>query len=359
MAYVPGAGGEGYYDPGAGGTGGEVPPYYGPTPVPPAPARRKTTPPAGCPEGQIRGADGRCAPGTPSDDAGCRHQLGRQDAVYREGACWTTAAWDCKSNPAMVWDDAAGVCRPKNTGTPSQPRADPEGERPPAPAASPAGPARIRSCPEGQARVRDAGGNIICRDIIRHVADAVGIDPSTAGGGGFDPRVDQPEPFRPLSFADILGDPRFMLADAAQQRQLRANAAASGVRGAPALGASAAASQGLLGNMANVLSGQHLAGWQANMARGQDSYNRMAGDFARRWTPVQAGLTHSLGMQAANLGAQQALWGRDDSLWNRWWLPASQQRQQAHARSMADRAGLWGLAGNLLGGGYQAMPLPI
>ena len=221
-------------------------------------------------------------------------------------------------------------------------------------------PERIRQCGPGE--VPDGAGG--CRSVISDIAEQVGVTPGGTGesyaGGGFPALIDQPPEFRPMSFGDVLGDPRYLTAAREQDRALRASAAASGVRGAPLLGAQARAKQGLLGNVAGLLFDQDAAAHGINMARGQDTYNRLAGDFARRLTPIQLGLQHSLGQQGLNLGAQQALWGRDDSMWNRWWLPTSQQRQQQHQMALGRQGGVFGLLNSIFsGGGYQPAELPI
>ena len=132
------------------------------------------------------------------------------------------------------------------------------------------------------------------------------------------PQMRTPE-FRPPSVGDILTDPRYRAAAREQDRAIRAQAAASGVTGAPLITATEDARQGLLGEMMDTLYGQDLGSWGANLQRDQ-------AEFGRAWAPTQFGYQHSLGQAGLGLQGQQAGWNRQNQLFNQWWLPEQQQR---------------------------------
>ena len=133
----------------------------------------------------------------------------------------------------------------------------------------------------------------------------------------FDPRIGQPEPFRPPSVADVLADPRYRMAERELDEQMRAQAAATGTRGAPSLAARSRAKQSLLGNMMGQLYGQGLQSWQAGLQHGQDTHNRFAAQHNRATVPLQMGYSHALGLAGHGLGQQQLGLGHQQLAWQR------------------------------------------
>ena len=141
----------------------------------------------------------------------------------------------------------------------------------------------------------------------------------------FDPRIGQPSVFRPPSVADVLADPRYRMAERELDKQMKAQAAATGTRGAPLLAARSRAKQGLLGDMMGQLYGQGLQSWQAGLQHGQDTHNRFAAQHNRATVPLQMGYSHALGLAGHGLGQQQLGLGQQQLAWQREWLPQQQQ----------------------------------
>ena len=236
---------------------------------------------------------------------------------------------------------------------------DPGGGGPPGDGAGDRTP--MPDCPPGQARVwKDGvrGGEIICQPIVRGGTPAE----IRASLPEFDPLVDQPGPFRPPSLADVLSDPRYLTAAREQDRAIRGTAAASGVRGAPLLAAQAEGRQGLLGGLADRLFGQRLQGWGANVQRGQDTYNRLAGNWQRAWAPTQFGLNFGLQQAGLGHGIGQDLWRRgfDEQRedWRQWWAPESQARQFGQQRWAIGQNNLLSIIQALAGGGVPGLAAP-
>ena len=177
-------------------------------------------------------------------------------------------------------------------------------------------------------------------------------------GAAFDPMIDQPPPLPAPSLSDVLADPRFLSAAADASRRIRGGASAAGVRGGPVLSAVDESARNLLGPMSNLIFGQDLETGRYNLGRGQDTYNRLAGNWQRWWEPTRYATDYPLRVGALSLGAGQLGLTADDQRFRHWWLPESQQRSFGEARYHAGQGNLMSLINALAGAQYGGIAQP-
>ena len=312
-----------------------------------------------CPEGQIRGNDGKCA--STELPAGCAKVM-RQNAVAmaeceKAGGTWKRQG-DCKPGKCEGVDDGDdGDGDPSGGGDPGGgggTGGDGTGLRQPVP-----------NCPPGQARVwKDGirGGQIICQPIKGLPQDPVGqqvpceqpgfirdadgncvdtTNPAVAQAHlpQFSPQVGQVRAFKAPSIADVLRDPNYLQASADMASGIRGQAEASGIRGAPLLAALSGAKQRLMGDMYGRKVGESLAGWQANFGRGRDIHDREVGAWGRAWDPFK--FSSTLGMAANQMRFDQGMGLADYDLRRQGQL--SDQAYREKALMMQDALSRYGI----------------
>ena len=134
-------------------------------------------------------------------------------------------------------------------------------------------------------------------------------------------------------------------------RNARAVGEAMGVRGAPVIAARQAGRTGLSQSVYDRLFGEAAQRHQLDMARGESMYNRRAGDWQRRWGPLQ--FTHNYGLQQAalDMGLEDQRLRRVNQNWEHGWWPERQRRQFGHENALA-------VLTALAGGQFHYSPRP-
>lgn len=292
---------EAFYDPGAGGTAGEVQHYGGPTAPPPAPAPRR--------------AKKAKKKTTVSQPAGGGGGTGGTGGGTGGGTTRTTRRTTTRK-PAPTPRTSGGAPRPGTI----------------------------------EAIMAPAEEREEARSFLSAAAPA------------FAPLIGQPEPYRAPSWGDVMIDPRFRAAAEDAEERTRAQAAAAGVTGAPLLSALSSGRRGLLTAMHDALQQEDLRTWDAARTHGRETYDRMAGDWQRRYDPATRALDYGLRAPALSHGQytseQDLEMRRQQQEWAQWWAEEQQRRAQAHASGMADQSWRRGLFSGLVNDPYPTIAAP-
>lgn len=206
--------------------------------------------------------------------------------------------------------------------------------------------------PTAVSREQDRLGRILDR------AEKVTPESIRASLPEFDPMIGQPPPLPAPSLSDVLADPRYLQAAAEGQRRIAGSAGALGIGGAPVVSAMDASRRSALGPMANMIFGQNMDTARYNLAHGQDTYNRMAGNWQRAWEPTRYGLDYPLRVGGLALGAGDLGLRTADQSFRHWWLPEEQRRGIAHSRWQTGQGNLMGLLSGVFGQGGGGLQPP-
>ena len=167
----------------------------------------------------------------------------------------------------------------------------------------------------------------------------------------FDPMVGLPDPFTRPTTADAFYDPRYLTGAAASDEAVKAISEAMGIRGGPVASAAAAGRGNVLQNVYRNLFDEAVTEHGIAADRGENIYNRHAGDWTRAYEPTKFAFTTGLQQGALDQAAQQ-------QAWRQWWEPEQQQRGFGHSRWAVGQNNLAGIIAAIAGGQYQRMPLP-
>ena len=110
--------------------------------------------------------------------------------------------------------------------------------------------------------------------------------------------------------------------------------------------------------MSNLIFGQNLQQHGADVRHGQDTYNRLTGNWQRWWEPTRFGTDFGLRTGGLALGAADQALKADDQAFRHWWLPESQQRGFGEARWHAGQGNLMAIINALAGAQYGGIQQP-
>lgn len=310
-----------------------------------------------CPPGKVRLSDGRCHDDCSPQQlarngrnaAECRRRGGKWIATGRcRGKCDEKKKRTEKPRPPTppVKPCPPGYSRHGGKCIKTASRAEREREAARSPVPTPAKEPDFQQQRQRAEEILDRAMDVTPETLL---AAAREVDPATGVSAAFNPMVAAPPDLPYPSLSDALADPRYLQAAAEQDRSVRGTASALGISGAPVVKATEAGRRNLLSGVANMLFNQDLSRAQYGLQRGQDAYNRLAGNWERWFRPTQQAQDINLRAGGLALGSgDQALRAQNQG-WQQWWAPVSQLRgfdqqsalQQAgfgHAADMQGRS---------------------